>query len=90
MFHVIVVICISFDCCICFNCFQCCNHLILQEWTSTASQYVEDRSATCKEFLKSEIMKMLDKYQSRSGRWDMEGLKLFLAETIPKGVDMAD
>ena len=63
-----------------------------QDWTTASHQYIDDRAMAREEFLKSEVSNMLGQFQTRTGRWDMEGMKLFLAETIPKaaGVHMAD
>ena len=70
--HSIQITCHSLNCSTC------------QEWEDTAKEYVEGRALSCKEHIKVQIGSMFANYLGRTGRWDLEGLKVKVSESAGK------
>ena len=63
----------------------------IQDWQEAAHQFVEDRFEVCQAYIKSEVENMMKDFITKSGRWDLEGLRIYWAEKVgEQKVVMAD
>ena len=51
-----------------------------QDWEDSAKNFIDSRASSCKEHIKIQIGSMFSNYLGRTGRWDLEGLKIKVSE----------
>ena len=63
------------------------NHSLFEAWLNNAKNHFDNRYETATTYVKDTVTDMFAlEFRSTSGRWDMEGLRIKIAETtIRKG-----
>ena len=59
------------------------NYSLFEAWLKNAKNHIDNRYETATTYMKDTVTDMFaSSFRSTSGRWDMEGLRIKMAETV--------